>query len=149
MPVAVENQKVRVVLAEKYQEPRKHTNNSSRPPLPPPSSRPSPPGQLMTIGCGLTVSSPQILSVPLLAFLKKGGIVQAVSPWYCVAWKTLFSVRSSFQEKDLCCLSLSSLNCRVSSFCMLDSRGLGPSFVRVCFKRCHCAPSILKGPDGR
>ena len=24
-----------------------------------------------------------------------------------------------------------------------------PSFVKVCFKRCHCAPSMLKGPDGR
>ena len=54
----------------------------------------------MTIGSGLTVSFPQILSAPLLAFLKKEGIVEAVSPWYCVAWKTLFSVRSSFQEKD-------------------------------------------------
>jgi len=43
------------------------------------------PGQLMTIGCGLAVSSPQILSAPRLAFLKKGGIVKAVSPWYCVA----------------------------------------------------------------
>ena len=51
--------------------------------------------------CGLTISSPQILSAPLLAFLKKGGIVEAVSPWYCVAWKTLFIVRSNFQEKDL------------------------------------------------
>jgi len=60
------------------------------------------PGQLMTIGCGLTISSPQILSVPLLAFLKKGGIVKVVSPWYCVAWKTLFIVRSNFQEMDLC-----------------------------------------------
>jgi len=104
---------------------------------------------LMTIGCGLTISSPQILSAPLLAFLKKGGIVKAVSPWYCVAWKTLFIVRSNFQEKDLCCLSLSSLRCRVSSFCRLDPRGLGPSLVRVCFRRCHCAPSILKGPHGR
>ena len=36
------------------------------------------PGQLMTIGCGLTISSPQILSVPLLAFLKKGGIVKNI-----------------------------------------------------------------------
>ena len=82
-------------------------------------------------------------------FLKKGGIVKAVSPWYCVAWNTLFSVRSNFQQKDLCCLSLSSLSCRVSSFCRLDPRGLGPSFVKVCFKRCHCAPSMLRMPDGR
>ena len=107
------------------------------------------PGQLMTIGCGLAISSPQIVSVPLPAFLKKGEIVIAVSPWYCVAWKTLFSVRSNFQEKDLCCLSWSSLSCRVSLFCRLDPRGLGPAFVRVCFRRCHCAPSILKEPDGR
>jgi len=107
------------------------------------------PGHSMTIGCGLAVSSPQILSAPLLAFLKKGEIVKAVSPWYCVAWNTLFSDRSHFQEKVLCCLSLSSLSCRVSSFYRLDPRGLGPSFVRVCFKRCRCAPSILKGPDGR
>ena len=68
------------------------------------------PGQLMTIGCELVVSSPQILSAPLLTFLKKGGVVKAVSPWYCVAWNTLFSDRSHFQEKDLCCLSLSSLS---------------------------------------
>jgi len=107
------------------------------------------PGQLMTIGCGLAVSSPQILSTPLLAFLKRGGIVKAVSPWYCVAWNTLFSVRSNFQQKDLCCLSLSSLSCRVTSFCRLDPRELGSSFVRVCFKRCHCAPSMLRGPDGK
>ena len=38
------------------------------------------PGQLMTIGCGLTISSSQILSAPLLAFLKKGGMVKTVSP---------------------------------------------------------------------
>jgi len=107
------------------------------------------PGQLMTIGCGLVVSSPQILSSPLLAFLKKGGVVKAKSPWYCVAWNTLFSVRSNFQEKDLCCFSLSSFNSRVSSFCRLDPRELGSSFVMVCFKRCHCAPSMLKGPDGK
>jgi len=60
------------------------------------------PGQLMTIGCGVAVSSPQILSVPLSAALKKGGMVMAVFPWYSVAWKTLFNVRSNFQEKDLC-----------------------------------------------
>ena len=62
----------------------------------------------MTVGCGVAVSSPQILSFPLPAFLKKGGMVRAVSPWYLVAWKTLF------QEKDLCFLSLSNFNCRLS-----------------------------------
>jgi len=56
----------------------------------------------MSIGCGFAVSSPQILSVRLPAFWKKGGMVMAVSPWYFVAWKTLFNVRSNFQEKDLC-----------------------------------------------
>jgi len=56
------------------------------------------PGQLMTIGCGFAVFSPQILSVPLPAFWKKGGMVLASSPWYFVAWKTLFNVRSNFQE---------------------------------------------------
>ena len=40
------------------------------------------PGQLITIGCALAVSSPQILYNPLLAFLKKEGVVKAVSPWY-------------------------------------------------------------------
>ena len=59
------------------------------------------PGQLMTIGCGLTVSSPQILSAPLLAFLKKGGIVKAVSPWYCVAWKTLFLVSEAISRRRI------------------------------------------------
>ena len=43
------------------------------------------PGQLMTIGCGLAVSSPQIFSAPLLECLQKGGVVKAVSPWYCAA----------------------------------------------------------------
>ena len=60
------------------------------------------PGQLMTVGCGVAVFSPQILFVPLPASLKKGGMVMAVSPWYLVASKILFNVRSNFQEKDLC-----------------------------------------------
>jgi hypothetical protein len=34
----------------------------------------------MTVGCGLEFTSPHILSVPLPAFWKKGGIVMAVSP---------------------------------------------------------------------
>jgi len=106
------------------------------------------PGQLMTISCGFAVSSPQILSVPFPASLKKGGMVMAVSPCYFVAWKTLFNVRINFQEKDLCVLSLSNLSCRVSSFCSLDPSELRLTFVRVCFGRCHCAPSMLRGPDG-
>jgi len=60
-----------------------------------------------------------------------------------------FTVRYNFQEKDLCFLSLSSLGCRVSSFCMLAPSVLGSEFVRVCLRRCHCAPSILRGPDGK
>jgi len=60
------------------------------------------PGQFMTVGCGVAVSSPQILSFPLPASLKKGGMGKAVSPWYFLAWKTLFHVRNNFQEKDLC-----------------------------------------------
>ena len=102
----------------------------------------------MTISCGFAVSSPQILSVPFPASLKKGGMVMAVSPCYFVAWKTLFNVRINFQEKDLCVLSLSNLSCRVSSFCSLDPSELRLTFVRVCFGRCHCAPSMLRGPDG-
>ena len=74
--------------------------------------------------------------------------MRAVSPWYLVAWKTLFAVRHNFQEKDLCFLSLSDFNCRVSSFCRLAPNELGSAFVEVCFKRCHCAPSMLRGPDG-
>jgi len=105
-------------------------------------------GQSMTVGCGVAVSSPQILSFPLPAFLKKGGMVRAVSPWYLVAWKTPFIVRNNFQEKDLCFLSLSSFNCRVTSFCRLAPSELGLAFVKVCFRRCHCAPSMLRGPDG-
>ena len=59
------------------------------------------PGQLMTImiGCGVAVSSPQILSFPLPASLKKGRMVMAVSLWYLVVWKTLFNVLNNFQEK--------------------------------------------------
>ena len=60
------------------------------------------PVQFVTVGCGVAVSSPQILSFTLPAFLKKGGMVRAVSPWYLVAWKTSFIVRNNFQEKDLC-----------------------------------------------
>ena len=66
-----------------------------------------------------------------------------------MAWNTLFTIRSSFQEKDLCFLSLSRISCRVSSVCKLDPIGLEPLFVKVCFRRCHCAPSMLKGPDGK
>ena len=53
------------------------------------------PAQLMTVGCGVAVSSPQILSLPLPASLKKGGMVMAVFPWYLVARNTLFNVRNS------------------------------------------------------
>jgi len=60
------------------------------------------PGQFMTVGCGVAISSPQILLSPLSAFLKKGGMVMAVSPWYLVARKTPFIVRSNFQANDLC-----------------------------------------------
>ena len=110
------------------------------------SSRPD---QLMTVGCAVAISSPQILSLPLPVFLKKGGMMRAVSPWYLVAWKTYFTVRNIFQAIDLCFLSLSSLSCRVSLFCMLAPSALGSEFTRVCLLRCHCAPSRLKGPDGR
>ena len=75
------------------------------------------------------ISSPQILYTPLPAFLKKGRIMRAVSPWYLVAWKALFTVRNNSQEKDLCYLSLSSLNSRVSSFCMLAPSSLVSEFV--------------------
>jgi len=61
----------------------------------------------------------------------------------------LFKRRSSFQEKDLCCLSLSSFSCQVSSFCKFTPKELGSSFVRVCFRRCHCAPSMHRGPQGK
>jgi len=60
------------------------------------------PGLIMTVCCGVAVSSPQILSFLLPAFLKKGGMVRAVSPWYLVAWKTPFIVRNNFQANDLC-----------------------------------------------
>jgi len=106
------------------------------------------PGQFMTVGCGVAVSSPQILSFPLPEFLKKGGMVRAVSPWYFVAWKTPFNVRNNFQEKDFGFLSLSNFNCRVSSFCRLAPSVFGLAFVKVCLRRCHCAPSMLRGPDG-
>ena len=46
------------------------------------------------------MSSPQIRYFPLPASLKKVGMVMAVSPWYSVAWKTLFNVRNNFHEKD-------------------------------------------------
>jgi len=95
------------------------------------------PDQLMTIGCGVAISYPQILSLPLIAFLKKG----AVPPWYLVARKAPLTVRNNFQEKDLCFLSLSSISCRVSSFCILAPSVLGSEFVKVCLRRCHCAPS--------
>jgi len=39
---------------------------------------------LITVVCGVEISSPQILSLPLPAFLTKGGMVRAVSPWYLV-----------------------------------------------------------------
>ena len=54
------------------------------------------PGQFMTVGCGVAISSPQILSFPLPTFLKKGGMVRTVSPCCLVAWKTPFNVRDNF-----------------------------------------------------
>ena len=89
----------------------------------------------MTVGCGVAVSSPQILSFPLPAFLKKGGMVRAVSHWYFVAWKTLFILCNNFLEKDLCFFSLSDFNCRVSSFCRLAPSVLGFAFVKMCLRR--------------
>jgi len=102
----------------------------------------------MTVGSKVAVSSPQILSFSLPTFLKEGGMVRAVPPWYLVAWKTPFIVRNNLQEKDLCYFCLSNFNCRVSSFCRLDPSVLGFAFVKVCFRRCHCALSMLIGPDG-
>jgi len=87
-------------------------------------SSPSKPDQFITIGCGVEILSPQIFSFPLPAFLKKGGMVRAVSPWYLVAWNTSFIARSTFQAYDLCFLSLFQLSCRFSSCCMLRPRGL-------------------------
>jgi len=101
----------------------------------------------MIIGFRVSVSSPHIHSFPLPASLKKGGMVIGVSPWYLMAWKTLFDVRNNFHEKDLCFLSFSSSNCRVSSCCRQDPSEFGLLFVRVCFTRSHCAPSMLRGPD--
>ena len=37
----------------------------------------------------------------------------------------------------------------MSSVCRLDPIGLEPLFVKVCFRRCHCAPSMFNGPDGK
>ena len=62
--------------------------------------------------------------------------------------ETLFTFRSNFQEKDLYFESLTRISCRVSSVCKLDPIGLEPLFVKVSFRRCHCAPSMFKGPDG-
>jgi len=54
------------------------------------------PYQFITIGCGVEILSPQILSFPLSAFLKKGGMVRAVCPWYLEARNTSFTARSTF-----------------------------------------------------
>ena len=35
------------------------------------------------------------------------------------------------------------------SFCKLFPSALVSEFTRVCLRRCHCAPSRLRGPDGR
>jgi len=99
------------------------------------------PGQFMTVGCGVEISSPQILSLPLSAFLKKSVMVMAVSPWYFVAWKTHFIVRSNFQANDLCFSSLSNFSSCVNLFCKLAPNVIGLAFVRVCFRSCYCAQS--------
>jgi len=61
------------------------------------------------------------------AFLKKGGMVRAVSPGYLVAWKASLIARSIFQAYDLCFVSLSKLSCRFSSCCMLAPSALEPA----------------------
>jgi len=95
------------------------------------------PAQFITIGCGIGILFPQILLFPLQAFLKKGGMVRAVSPWYLVAWNTSLAARNTFQAYDLCFLSLSLLSCRFSSCCTLRPRGLVSESSRVCLRRPH------------
>ena len=65
-----------------------------------------------------------------------------------MVWKTPFNIRNN--AKDLCFITLSSLSCSVSlsSFCMLASNVMGSEFVKVCLRRCYCALSILRGPNG-
>jgi len=59
------------------------------------------PGQLMTIGCGHVVSSPQILSSPLLAFLKKGGVVKA--EFLGIVWRGIrFLVSEAISRRRIC-----------------------------------------------
>jgi len=53
--------------------------------------------QSITIGCGVEVFFPNILSFHLPAFLIKGRIIRSVSPWYLVAWLSSFAARSTFQ----------------------------------------------------
>ena len=60
-------------------------------------SSPFRPAQLITTGCGVELLFPNILSFPLTAFLKKGEMVRAVSPWYLVAWNTSFAAGNTFQ----------------------------------------------------
>ena len=56
------------------------------------------PDQLLTVGCGVAISSPQILSLPLPAFLKKGGMVtisrQKIYVSYLYQALVVVSVRS-------------------------------------------------------
>ena len=44
-------------------------------------------------------------------------------------------------------LSLSRLNCCVSSDCMLGPKGLVSESPSTCLIRCHLAPSMLRGPE--
>jgi len=106
----------------------------------------SKPDQFITICCGVEILSPQILSFPLPAFLKKGGMVRAMSPWYLVAWNTSFVARSTVQAYDLCFLSLSNLSCCFSLCCMLRPRGLVSESSRVLGAIAN-APSRRKGPE--
>ena len=93
------------------------------------------PAQFITIGCGVGILPSKILLFPLSAFLKKSGLVRAVSPWYMVAWNTSFGARNTFQAYDLCVLSLSQLSCRVSLCCTLRPRELVSESSRVCLRR--------------
>jgi len=71
----------------------------------------------MTVGCGVAISCPQILSLPLPAFLKKGGMLRAVSLWYLVALKTSFTVRNIFQANDVFLVFVQpKLSCQISLY---------------------------------
>ena len=102
------------------------------------------PCQLIMIGLSSLI--PHIVSFPLLAWVKKGGIVRAVSvsPWYPLAPYMSLAWRSACHVKDLHFGDISRDSWITISHSILVF--IHSWFPNTLDRRCHLAPSIWIWP---